>query len=249
MSGHPVGQANGHPVGQVNGLVDGQAVQQVRRQRLARHALLHRLGALGYVGRVGDFGLIRRISPGSCGLPAGQPAGQPAGFFPSHSPSGSPSHSPGDSAGSSPGDPAGSPPGAPAERVRLVRLVELATDLVDSVTSDSALGNIAVRIDRVGDLWMIRQFSADRSAGSSADPSANGLLNGLPNDLPNGLTNHPPLHRPDGSSESQAERQRLDHRPRRDRRDAGLLAPRWRAVKVYGSGGRPGAGPASAGLA
>jgi hypothetical protein len=72
---------------------------------------------------------------------------------------------------------------------------------VDSVTSDSALGNIAVRMDRVGDLWMIRQFSAKGSAGSSADR--------LPNDLPNGLTNHPPLHRPDGSSESQAERQRL----------------------------------------
>ncbi len=94
--GHPVGQANGHAVGQVNGLVDGQAVQQAQRQRLARHALLHRLGALGLgdpqifrgfrrwncssvCSRIRRSVCSRNAGPSAVGLPDGLPVGPPVG--------------------------------------------------------------------------------------------------------------------------------------------------------------------------
>jgi len=68
-------------------------------------------------------------------------------------------------------------------------------------------------VDRVGDLWTIRQFSANGSASHSAngfaDPYTNGLPNGLPGGPTNGPTNHLPRHSPDALQDSQAERLRL----------------------------------------
>ena len=68
-------------------------------------------------------------------------------------------------------------------------------------------------VDRVGELWMIRQFSgsrpADHSANGFADPTASGLPNGLPNGLSNHLSSHLPAHRPDEPRNSQADLQRL----------------------------------------
>src|SRR5271167_2485918 len=66
---------------------------------LAGNALLHRLGALGYVERIGDLWTVRRISAGS----PGSPAGSLAGLSPGHPPG----YSPGPSAGLSPGYPPG----------------------------------------------------------------------------------------------------------------------------------------------
>src|SRR5208282_4742752 len=104
---------------------------------LAGNALLHRLGALGYVERIGDLWTIRRISAGSPGSPAGSLAGLSPGHPPGYSPGPpaglSPGYPPGDLARSLPGDPVGDS----AERVRLIRLVELAVEPVETVTHDA----------------------------------------------------------------------------------------------------------------
>ena len=64
-------------------------------------------------------------------------------------------------------------------------------------------------VDRVGDLWMIRQFSASGSADASAAGSADLSALGLPNGSQNGSTNHPSLRRVNGSSDGQVDQQRL----------------------------------------
>ena len=113
---------------------------------LAGSAFLHRIGALGYVEKVGDLWVTRSAFSGS-----------PAVLSPSHSPSHfqsfSPSYSPSDRAGSFPGSLPGEPavsspgatPGQSAERTRLIRLVELAVEPVESITCDSALGDLRIR--------------------------------------------------------------------------------------------------------
>jgi hypothetical protein len=58
---------------------------------------------------------------------------------------------------------------------------------------------------RVGDLWMIRQFSASGSSEQSADMPAILSATNIPNGLQNGSANHPP----NGLLDSQADRLRL----------------------------------------
>lgn len=119
------------------------------KHSLAGHAFLQRLGALGYVDRVGDLWVIRSFSPGPAGSTAGAAAGPALGPLGSALPGYAQALPLGDppvSRGASPWGPSPAPPSTRAgEGERLVRLVSPATDPVASVTHDAALGNLAVR--------------------------------------------------------------------------------------------------------
>jgi hypothetical protein len=112
---------------------------------LAGNAFLYRLGSLGYVEKVGDLWMVRRISAGSPGSPVSQPASTLPGYSPGYPP-GYPAWIPAASPPSySQVDPAAVSSVESAERTRLVRLVELAVDPVATVTHDAAFGDIKVR--------------------------------------------------------------------------------------------------------
>ncbi|MGH3304005.1 MAG: hypothetical protein ACRDOK_20480 [Streptosporangiaceae bacterium] len=100
---------------------------------LAGHALLRRLGQLGYVEKVGDLWMPRGFGAGSAGQPASQAtrllADEQLGFLPG---------------GPQAVSPDSSPP-RQADRLRLQRLATLADTPVASVEHDVALGNVMIR--------------------------------------------------------------------------------------------------------
>ena len=111
----------------------------------AGHAVLQRLGAVGYVERAGDLWLLRGFPRSSVDSSAVQSATGPAFGPPTPSPMGLPMRSP---VGSGVQLPTGSPIGSPdeqLERQRLQELVALADSEVVGVTHDVALGNLRIR--------------------------------------------------------------------------------------------------------
>jgi hypothetical protein len=118
------------------------------RQAQAGHALLRRLGELGYLDRVADFWALRRfstVSPDGTAVPSAVGTADR---------SADPS-----AVGLGEGLPDGLPvatrlgePDEQAERARLHRLVRLAVDPVPTVTHDAVLGDLALRGEPVGDV-------------------------------------------------------------------------------------------------
>jgi len=107
------------------------------RQAQAGHALLRRLGELGYVEHIGEFWAVRRfaaVSEDGTAVPSAVGSADPSAVG---LPNGLPDHLPLQ-------QPDG-PPDGQAERQRLHRLVRLADAPVQTVTHDAALGEIAVR--------------------------------------------------------------------------------------------------------
>jgi hypothetical protein len=100
----------------------------------AGHAFLRRLGALGYVDKLGELWLIHQLSgngsvdPSANGLPNAAP---------NELANGSPNHSPLHRSDES--------QGSQADRLRLHRLVQQAGEPVTSVTHDAVFGDLRIR--------------------------------------------------------------------------------------------------------
>jgi len=115
------------------------------------HSFLRRLGELNYVSRIGSLWTVSVLDGRSAGgqttngyfdsrdVAGGYPVGPPPNGY--GTPGGYPAHPfAGQSSGLVNGQAA-----EHAERQRLIRLVELATEPVPTVTHDAAFGNLAVR--------------------------------------------------------------------------------------------------------
>lgn len=109
---------------------------KIGRDAQAGHAFLRRLGEIGYVDHVGEYWAIRRHQPSSgdgsavgtaVGLPDPLAVGLPDGLG-----NGLPVH------------PSVQQPDGQADRLRLARLVQQATDPVKSVTHDAVFGDLKV---------------------------------------------------------------------------------------------------------